>query len=160
VLAAVAGVSLCAAAALGAVGISQVGWGLAPFIAIGVVLVIAYNLELWDGRLHNDFVFAASWGAFPLLTAYYAQTGRFSLSAVCGAVFAYGLSSAQRALSTDARDIRRRVTSVSGERLYRDGSRRTIDRATLLRPLERALVTLSWSTCALGVALVLARAGH
>ena len=89
ILAAVAGVSLCGAAALGAVGISQVGWGLAPFIAVGVVLVVAYNLELFHGRLHNDFVFAVSWGAFPLLTAYYAQTGRFSLSALCGAVFAY-----------------------------------------------------------------------
>jgi hypothetical protein len=160
VLAAVAGASLCAAAALGAIGISQVGWGLAPFIAVGVVLVVAYNLELFHGRLHNDFVFAASWGAFPLLTAYYAQTGRFSLSALCGAVFAYGLSKAQRTLSTEARDIRRRVTAVSGERLYRDGSRRTIDRASLLRPLERTLITLSWSSCALGVALVITRAGH
>jgi hypothetical protein len=75
-------------------------------------------------------------------------------------VFAYGLSKAQRTLSTEARDIRRRVTSVSGERLYRDGSRRTIDRASLLRPLEKALITLSWSTCAIGVALVLTRAGH
>ncbi len=160
ILAAVAGASLCGAAALGAVGISQVGWGLAPFIAVGVVFVVAYNLELLDGRLHNDFVFAVSWGAFPLLTAYYAQTGRFSLSALCGAVFAFGLSKAQRALSTDARDIRRRVTAVSGERVYQDGSRRTIDRASLLRPLERALITLSWSSCALGVALVLTRAGH
>jgi hypothetical protein len=159
-LTSVAAASLVAAAVLGAIGITQVGWGLAPFIAVGVVLVVGYNLELWGGRLHNDVVFAAGWGAFPLLTSYYAQTGRLSLSAVCGAGFAYGLSQAQRTLSTDARDIRRKVMTVAGERVYRDGSRRSIDRASLLRPLEKALITLSWSTCALGVALILARAGH
>jgi hypothetical protein len=159
-LASVAAASLVAAAVLGAIGITQVGWGLAPFIAVGVVLVVGYNLELWGGRLHNDFVFAAGWGAFPLLTSYYAQTGRLSWSALCGAGFAYGLAQAQRTLSTDARDIRRKVMTVAGERVYRDGSRRSIDRASLLRPLEKALITLSWSTCALGVALILARAGH
>jgi hypothetical protein len=135
VLTSVAAASLVAAAVLGAIGITQVGWGLAPFIAVGVVLVVGYNLELWGGRLHNDVVFAAGWGAFPLLTSYYAQTGRLGLSALCGAGFAYGLSQAQRTLSTDARDIRRKVMTVEGERVYRDGSRRSIDRASLLRPL-------------------------
>jgi hypothetical protein len=81
-------------------------------------------------------------------------------AAIFGAVFAYGLSRAQRALSSEARDVRRRVLSVDGERVYADGSRQLVTRASLLLPLEKSLVALSWSTCALGVGLVIARTGH
>jgi asparagine N-glycosylation enzyme membrane subunit Stt3 len=159
VLAGAAAASLAGATALGALGVARVGWGLVGFVAAGVVLVLGYNLELCGGRLHRDSVFAAAWGAFPLLTAYYAQTGTVRLSAVVGAGFAYGLSRAQRTLSADARELRRRVATVSGEKVLADGTRVPISHDTLLRPLERALSALSWSTCALGVALVLARSG-
>lgn len=160
VLAAASAAAICGAVVLGALGTAQVGWGLAVFIAAGVVLVVAYNLELWGGRLHNGTVFALGWGSFPLLTAYYAQATTIRPAAVVGAAFAFGLSSAQRELSTEARDLRRRVVAVDGERRYHDWASRPITRASLLRPLERALVALSWSTCLLGVSLVLVRTGH
>lgn len=153
-------VSLLGAVALGVAGISRVGWGLAWFIAAGVVLVVAYNLEIFGGRLHSDAVFALSWGAFPLVTAYYAQDGTIRPTVVAGAAFAFGLSRAQRVLSIEARELRRRVTSVDGERTFVDGRRERISRESLVRPLEQTLIALSWSTCALGVALVLARTGH
>jgi hypothetical protein len=35
-----------------------------------------------------------------------------------------------------------------------------ISRAWLLQPLERTLITLSWSACVLGIAMVVARAGY
>lgn len=149
--------ALAGAVVLGAIGIGWVGWGLAGFIAVGAVLVVAYNLEMWGGRLHNDMTFALAWGAFPVLTAYYAQGATIRVSAVAGALFAYGLSRAQRVLSTEARDLRRRVVLVSGERTYRDGSHVPLSRQALLLPIERSLVMLSWCTCAIGVALVLAR---
>ncbi len=152
--------SIAGAVVIGALGIAQVGWGLAIFIAVGVVLVVAYNMELWHGRLHNDTTFALAWGSFPLLTAYYAQSSTLRPAAVAGAAFAYGLSRAQRVLSSDARDLRRRTVSVEGDRVDVDGSRRALTRDSLLRPLERSLVALSWSTCLLGVGLVLARTGH
>ena len=160
VLAAVSGASIAGAVVIGALGIAQVGWGLAIFIAVGIVLVVAYNMELWHGRLHNDVTFALAWGSFPLLTAYYAQASTLRPAAVAGAAFAYALSRAQRVLSTDARDIRRRVVSLDGEQVYLDGSRRPLTRQSLLRPLERGLVSLSWATCLLGIGLVLARTGH
>lgn len=159
VLAVVAVAALCGALALGAVGIRQVGWGLAGFIVVGTVLVVAYNLELGNGKLHTDAVFALAWGSFPLLTAYYAQASTIRPAAVLGAVFAFGLSRAQRVLSTDARRLRRRVTTVAGEQTHADGTRLAISRSSLLAPLERSLMALSWSTCALGVALVVARSG-
>jgi hypothetical protein len=160
VLAGVSVTALCGAVALGVAGIAEVGWGLAAFIAVGVVLVAAYNLELWGGRLHNGATFALAWGAFPVLVAYYAQAGTIRPAAVVGAAFAYGLSRAQRVLSTEARDLRRRVVQVDGQRTYRDGSRSPLSRRSILQPIERSLVALSWCTCALGVALVLARTGH
>lgn len=158
VLGVAAAAALTGSAAIGAVGIARVGWGLLGFIAIGVVLVIGYNLEIAGGRLHNDVTFAAAWGAFPVLTAYYAQAASISVAALCAAAFAYGLSRAQRVLSTEARHLRRRVASVSGAQVGHDGAVREISRESLLLPLERALVALSWSTCVLGVALVASRA--
>lgn len=153
-------ICLSGAVALGVAGIGRVGWGLAAFIGAGGTIVVAYNLELWGGRLHNDATFALTWGAFPVLTAYYAQASTLRPAAVAAAVFAFGLSQGQRHLSTVARDIRRRVLSVDGQKVYRSGQVVRISRETLLRPAERSLVALSWSTSALGVALVLARTGH
>jgi hypothetical protein len=160
VLAGVSIAAICGAVALGALGIAQVGWGLLAFILMGVFLVTAYNLELWHGRFHNDTTFALAWGSFPVLTAYYAQAGTVRPAVVAAAAFGYGLSRAQRVLSSEARDIRRRVLSVAGERIYSDGSRRAITSGSILAPLERGLIALSWSTCALGVGLVVARTGH
>ncbi|HVA73207.1 MAG TPA: hypothetical protein VNF71_01405 [Acidimicrobiales bacterium] len=153
-LATVSGAALAGAIVLGVVGIDRVGWGLVIFIAVGAALVLAYNLELAGGRLHNDATFALAWGSFPVLTAYYAQARTMSAAAVLAAVYAFGLSRAQRHLSSEAREVRRRVVGVAGQKTYQDGSSTAITRDTILRPIERALVALSWSTCALGIALI------
>ena len=98
------------AAAIGILGaVSSDPW-LGLFIAAGVFLVCAYNLELAAGRFHSDAWFALAWGAFPVLTAYFAQSGRIDAAAVLGAVFATAMSAAQRHLSSQVRDVRRRVT--------------------------------------------------
>lgn len=158
-LASVSAAALVAAAALGVLGVSRVGWGMMAFVGAGSVVVVGYNLELAGGVLHNDVTFALAWGSFPVLTAYYAQTSTIRLDAIAAALFAFGLSFGQRALSTEARDLRRRVVSVTGGKAYADGARAELTRATLLAPIEKALVALSWSTCALGVAVVLSRTG-
>ena len=152
-----AGAGLIAAMALGLAGVPRVGAGLVAFIVIGPVLVAGYNLELLGGRLHSDVGFAASWGAFPALTGYFAQAERVDLVALAGAGAAFGLSYAQRSLSTPARLLRRRVTRVEGSMTMEDGTLRPIDDRTLLAPLEQALRALSWSMVALAVALALAR---
>src|SRR6266849_4621329 len=113
---------LVGAVGLGFAGVAIVGPGLLPFIAAGVLFVFAYNLELLGGRLHGDFWFALSWGAFPVLTAYFAQTGKLSIGAVAAAGAAYALSFGQRMLSTPARLLRRRSKSVTGTVTLSDGS--------------------------------------
>ena len=153
--AAVAG--LVAAVALGVAGITVVGIGFLPFIAAGVLFVFAYNLELLGGRLHGDFWFALSWGAFPVLTAYFAQTGRLALGAVAAAVAAYALSYGQRALSTPARTLRRKTRSVSGTLTLQDGTQTELDEPALLRPLELALRAFSWGVVLVGISMVAAK---
>lgn len=154
-----AGASLAAAVGLGAAGLPRVGLGLIPFIVVGPVLVAGYNLELLGGRLHTDAGFAFSWGAFPTLTGYFAQAERLDVAALSAAAATFGLSYAQRSLSTPARLLRRKVASIDGSLTLEDGTVRTVDSQLMLEPLERALRALSWSMVALAVALAVARLG-
>jgi hypothetical protein len=148
---------LAGAVVLGVAGVWVVGPWLLPFIAAGVFFVFAYNLELLRGRVHGDFWFALSWGAFPVLTAYFAQSGRLSLAAVAAAAAGYAFSYAQRMLSTPARLIRRRSRSVAGTLTLNDGSQVALDKPTLLRPLERALAAASWGIVVLSLGLIASR---
>ena len=157
VLKAAAGVGLAGAVGLGFAGLPIVGLGLLPLMALGVLFVFAYNLELLRGRLHGDFWFALSWGAFPLLTAYFAQAGSISIAAIVAAGGAFALSFGQRALSTPARTLRRRTRSVSGVVTLNDGSQVMLDEAALLRPLELALRAFSWGVVAMAAGLIASR---
>jgi hypothetical protein len=152
-----AALSLAGAVALGIAGIGRVGFGLVAFIVVGAVLTCGYNLELLGGRLHNDTTFAAAWGAFPVLTAYYAQAEALALPAVVAAVGAFCLSNAQRNLSTPARALRRRVASVDGTIVHSDGRRTPITTGVLLAPLEAALKAMAWAVTSFAVALVVHR---
>ena len=154
ILIAVAVASITGAVALGIAGIHKVGPGLAVFIAVGVTLNCCYNLELFHGRLHNDVTFAAAWGAFPVLTAYYAQAETLRPVALAAAAFAFWLSAAQRALSTPARTLRRQVEAIEGTITYSDGRTEPISRSNLLAPLETALKATTWSVVALAIALI------
>lgn len=135
--------ALTGAVALGLLGLSRIGPGLIAFIVVGVALVTVYNLEVLGGVLHNARGFALAWGAFPVLTGYFAQTGRLSLASALAAAAAFGLSLVQRWLSTPARRLRRRAISVGGWLTLDDGSVQALDRATLLAPLETSLRILS-----------------
>jgi hypothetical protein len=150
-------VGLAGAVALGIAGVVVVGWPLVPLVVLGPLLVVAYNAELFGGVVHTDAGFAAAWGAFPVLTAYVAQTGTLRVAPVLGALAAFALSAAQRSLSTPARMLRRRTRSVHGEVERSDGTTVELDRAVLLAPLERALRAMSWGVVLVASALAVAR---
>jgi hypothetical protein len=156
--------SLVGAAVLGVVAVAHCGPVLVVFIVVGVALVLGYNLELFGGAVHTDLGFALSWGAFPVVVGYVAQAPVLLSAATLGAVAAAGgatiLSAAQRGLSTRARELRRRTSSVTGAVVLADGTTRAIDRAALLAPLERALRALSWTVPLLAAAALLGRAPH
>jgi hypothetical protein len=158
-LVAVSVVGLAIAVGVGVAGLAKVGWVLVPFIVVGPLLVIAYNAEMFGGLVHTDAGFAAAWGAFPVLTAYVAQAQTLALAPVLAAAGAFALSAAQRSLSTPARLIRRRVSSIEGTVTLIDGSTRPVDAKLLIRPLEVALRSLSWSIVLVAAALAVARLG-
>lgn len=155
VAAAVAG--LVAAVGLGAAGVGRAGPGLILFMIAGVFLVPAYNLEWLGGRLHTEAGFAAAWGAFPVLTAYFAQTQRVDATAAFAAGAAFGLSLAQRRLSTPARRLRREVADVEGTLTSADGAVTKLSKGMLLIPLEAALRAMSYSVVALAAAFLARR---
>ena len=150
-------VGLVGALVLGAVGVWRVGWVLIPFMVLGPLLVLSYNLELFGGIVHTDLGFALAWGSFPVLVAYVAQTGTLSAAAVVAAAGACALSLAQRRLSTPARFLRRRVTEVDGRATLRDGATVSLDHGMLLAPLDGALKAMSLSIVLVATALALAR---
>lgn len=160
-----AAVALVVAAALGAYGAfgwDGTNWPLALAVPVGLVLVVAYNLELAGGRLHNDLTFALGWGGFPVVVGYLAQfpgsdTGH-ALAMVVAAGAAVVVTYAQRRLSTPARHLRRRTTAVAGTVQSADGSVVPLDRDTLLAPLEGALRALSWGVSLVALAVLLTHA--
>jgi len=156
-LVAVTAAGLVVAVGLGAVGVSQVGWVLVPFIVVGPALVVAYNAELFGGIVHTDVGFALAWGSFPLLTAYVAQADGLGPAAVLGGASAFALSYAQRSLSQPARYVRRQVDAVNATITLTDGTLRPLDEMALRAPLERALKALSCGLIALAAALAIAR---
>jgi hypothetical protein len=90
-------------------GVSPWLWG---FVGVGGFLVVAYNSELFGGAFHSDLWFALAWGAFPALTASFAQTGDVRPEAVVAAAACAAISAAQRVLSTPVRRLRRQVGTV------------------------------------------------
>jgi hypothetical protein len=138
-------------------GLVYGGWKGLPFVVAGGVLVYGYNLELFGGVLHSDIWFAAAWGAFPVLVGAYAQHLTLSIAAGVAAVAAFFLSLGQRALSTPARMLRRRVSGVAVRLTFNDGTTAELGRAELLAPIERALRYFVCATSAVALAMVLVR---
>ena len=154
--------ALASIAGAAAIGVLAAAWWtpwLLAFVAAGVFLVFAYNLELLGGRLHTDAGFALAWGAFPLLTAYFAAAERLTAEAVLAAAGAALLSLAQRRLSTPVRTMRRRVRALAGEVEYRDGGREPITPALLVAGPEAALRALTGAVALLAAALLVFRLG-
>ena len=144
VLVTLAVVSVAAACAIGlAVAFRTTLW-LVPLVAFGAFLVPAYNLELFGGRIHTDLGFALAWGAFPLLTAFVAQTETLRVQALVAAVWATLLSLAQRRLSTQVRALRRNAPAAP-------------DPEASTAPVEAALKLLAVATTSIAAALVLLR---
>ncbi len=161
-LAVLAGVALAGAVGIGIAGVFVVSATLAPFVIAGAFLVLAYNLELFGGRFHTDFWFAAAWGAFPALTSFWANaveldSARVVVACVGVTVACFGLSVAQRRLSTPVRELRRRTTAVSGEQRLADGTARELTAAGIAAPLEAALMATAAALAALAIGLVAIR---
>jgi hypothetical protein len=146
--------------ALGVVGSFVVSWWLMAFVGAGAFILVAYNLELFGGVFHSDAWFALSWGAFPALTGYFAQTGTIRWEAVLVALACFFLSAAQRRLSTPVRRLRRQVVLVEGRMILRAGTEVELGEGDLRQPSESALRALTAAMVLLSGGLVAARMLH
>lgn len=154
VLVGLAALSIAAACAIGVVGALTFEPWLALLVPVGLLLVLAYNLELLGGRFHSDLWFGLAWGGFPVICGYAAVAGDLSAAAVLAAAFAVLLSLAQRTLSNHVRFVRRHVATVDGELELRDGSRERLDASKLIVAEERGLRLLAAASVVLAAALV------
>lgn len=147
VLIALAVVSIGAACAIGCtIAVQRTLW-LLVFVAAGGFIVVAYNLELFDGAFHGGLWFPAAWGAFPVLTAYFAAAHTLRGAAVAAAAYAFATSWVQRKLSTPVRAVRRKpATEVT------DAER------AIAQPAERVLQALSAASVLVAAAVLIARA--
>ena len=149
-----AAISIGAACAIGVAGaIASEPW-IALLVPVGVFLVLAYNLELLEGRFHSDLWFGLAWGGFPVVCGYAAVAGVLSVAALLAAAFAVLLSLAQRALSNHVRFVRRRVAAVDGALELENGSRERLDADSLIAAEERGLRLLAAASVVLAAALV------
>jgi len=161
-LAALAGIALAGAVGIGVAGVVVVSATLAPFVVLGAFLVLAYNLELFGGRFHTDFWFAAAWGSFPAVTSFWANalaihSAGVAIAGVAVTLGCFWLSVAQRRLSTPVRELRRRTVSVSGQQRLDDGTTRELTSARIATPLDAALKAISLGLVLLAVSLVAIR---
>lgn len=147
VLVSLAIVSIGAACAIGGViAVQRTLWILA-FVAAGAFIVVAYNLELFGGAFHGAFWLASAWGAFPVLTAYFASAHTLGGIAIVAAIYAFAMLWVQRLLSTPVRAVRRRPASevTDAQRAFAPSA-------------ERALKLLAALNICVGIAALLARA--
>ena len=155
-------VAMAAAAGAGAVAIGVAGAivvtpVLVPLVIAGGLFLPAYNLELARGRFHSDAWFALGWGAFPAFTGYFVEAQRIALPGVLIAAGCLAMSVAQRRLSSPARELRRRTSSVSGVRTLRDGRTEELSLPGLLAPLDGTLAALSVAVVVVACAVLAAR---
>ena len=156
-LVALAAFGVGGAGAIGVAGLFEVSVTLAPFVAAGVFIVLAYNLELFGGRFHGDLWFALAWGGFPAFTSYWANALSVDVPGVLVTGACIALSVAQRRLSTPARELRRRTVGVAGEQRLADGRVVDLSPERLAAPLEGALSALSVAVVLLACAAVALR---
>jgi hypothetical protein len=156
-LLALAGFSLLGALAIGVAGAIVVSPLLVPLVVAGAVFLPAYNLEWFGGRLHGDMWFAIGWGAFPAFTGYFVNSLKVAAPGVLIALGCLVLSVAQRRLSSPARELRRRTSSLVGVRTRRDGSTEELSLSRVLAPLDGALAALSLAVVLTACALLAAR---
>lgn len=154
VLVGLGAISLAGACAIGLYGAATFNVWLLLFVGAGAFLVPAYGLELLGGRFHTDVVFALGWGAFPVVTGYFAGSGEVRVVTFAAALWAFALSLAQRRLSTPVRRLRRRATGVEGVVEFADGTHEPLTREALVAAPEAALRLLTVATVAAAVALV------
>ena len=140
------------------IGLREAYW-LIPCILFGSFIVYAYNLEWCKGFFHRGFWFGFAWGAFPVITAYIAQTNTVTPAIILVAAACLLYSMTQRVLSTHARFWRRKVFLMHGLYVLNGdpvaGRPHPIVKEDIFGPAEVALKFMTWTVVAAAVGLLI-----
>jgi len=96
-----------------------------PLLAIIAVLegffLFTYNYEIWDGRFHNDFWFAVSWGALPLVAGYTMQTNSISVLSLAAAGLAGLVSYVEIRMSRPYKQLKQSNSNLARTKKLENG---------------------------------------
>ena len=149
-------VSLTASIGIGLYYVFELSLLLLPFVVAESFFAITYNLETFQGRFHSMPVFVISWGALPLLAAYFVNSLSLDIQVLMIAICAAILTYVQRTLSLQARRFRRVREEVESLR-FSSGSEVPVSTHELISPAEQSLKALTAFTFLLAIALILFR---
>jgi hypothetical protein len=142
-LAALMVTTLAAAYAIGAYYIVL----YAPLLAVIAILegffLFAYNFEIFNGKFHNNFWFAVSWGALPLLAGYVMQTNSVSALALAAAAIAGLVSYAEIRLSRPYKELKRSGRAQEAKRL--EGGLKAVSLGTTAFAIAAVMYTILFS---------------
>ena len=91
----------------------EINLALLLWIPPSVFVILAYNKELFRGRLHNGPVFSIGWGGIPTLGSYYLQTINLSLTVLLAAAGTIVFSLAIWTLNHEFRSDLETVKSIA-----------------------------------------------
>ena len=84
--------------------------------------LFAYNFELFNGLFHNNFWFAVSWGALPLLAGFVIQTNSISVLSLISSIMAFFVAYTEIRISRKYKELKRNpqdVVDCNAEKLER-----------------------------------------
>ena len=149
--------SLTAAVSIGLYYVFTVSLLILPIILAEVFFALAYNLEAFDKRFHNTFVFALSWGVLPFITGYFINSLSLSVGVLAASVGIGLLTYVQRTLSLQARSIRRNIYSPIQKLKLENGEEISVTSKDLISPAEKSLKALTLMIFVFAIALLLQR---
>jgi len=92
-----------------------------PLLAVVAVLegffLFAYNFETFGGHFHNNFWFAISWGALPLLSGYIMQTNSVNAIALVASAATGFVSYLEIKLSRPYKELKKRGENQNAKKL-------------------------------------------
>ena len=104
--------------------------------------LFAYNFELFNGLFHNNFWFAVSWGALPLLAGFVIQTNSISVLSLISSIMAFLVAYIEIRISRKYKELKRKPQDV-------------VD--CNVEKLERSLKVISLLTISFAVLLTVCR---
>lgn len=149
--------SIIIATSIGAYYVITLSPLLLPIILVEVFFALAYNLEFFNKKFHNSFVFSISWGMLPFVTGYFVNALSISPGALLTSIAIGILTYVQRTLSNQARSVRRNLESPVKSLKLENGREVPITEKDLISPAEKSLKALTITIFVLAVALICQR---